>query len=239
MNNIEIKNIKIESIPSIIWGTESEKVFVFIHGKMSKKEYAEQFAVIAQEYGFQTLSFDLPEHGERQNVRNYPCDIFNCMNDAKKIAEYAFSKWKNVSLYGCSLGAQISLQSFSDKLLWPFKKVVFQSPILNMNYLIGKMFEWNGISSELLEKKGEISTSLDVMTWKQFCYYRDNLVMVWPFKTSILFGKKDNLQTMEIMEDFCQRFEADLTVSENSEHPFMAPSDYEIVGKWLHSVIKK
>ena len=57
--------IKINNIPAIIWGEESDKVYLFVHGKMSSKEAAEQFAGIAEEKGYQTVSFDLPQHGER------------------------------------------------------------------------------------------------------------------------------------------------------------------------------
>ena len=41
-----------------------EKVYIHVHGKMSRKEYAEAFAEIAEKKGYQTISFDLPEHGE-------------------------------------------------------------------------------------------------------------------------------------------------------------------------------
>ena len=51
-------------IPAILWGEDSNRVYVHVHGKMSRKEYAENFAAIAETKGYQTLSFDLPEHGE-------------------------------------------------------------------------------------------------------------------------------------------------------------------------------
>lgn len=31
----------INNIPVIIWGNESKKVYIYVHGKMSCKEYAE------------------------------------------------------------------------------------------------------------------------------------------------------------------------------------------------------
>ena len=40
--------IIIEGIPAIIWGEASEKVYIHVHGKMSRKEYAEAFAEIAE-----------------------------------------------------------------------------------------------------------------------------------------------------------------------------------------------
>ena len=86
-----MQNIKINNIPAIIWGEKSDKVYIHVHGKMSSKEYAENFARIADKKGYQTLSFDLPEHGEREN-NNYRCDIWNGIYDLTEIGDYAFSK---------------------------------------------------------------------------------------------------------------------------------------------------
>lgn len=60
------QNMRIGGIPAILWGEPSEHVYLHVHGKQSCKELAEEFAQIAQEKGFQTLSFDLPQHGERR-----------------------------------------------------------------------------------------------------------------------------------------------------------------------------
>lgn len=45
--SMKIQNIKIGNIPSIIWGDRSDKVYVHVHGKMSCKEHARDFAEIA------------------------------------------------------------------------------------------------------------------------------------------------------------------------------------------------
>jgi hypothetical protein len=44
---------------------------------------------------------------------------------------------------------------------------------------------------------------------------------------------KDNLQPIESIYSFVDKFNCRLTVSEQSEHPFMSPSDYGIVEQWL------
>ncbi len=65
-------------------GDISEKVFIAIHGNMSNKEddtiviFAEQ----AIKLGYQVISFDLPEHGERDK-EDIPCKIQVCV---KKLA---------------------------------------------------------------------------------------------------------------------------------------------------------
>lgn len=44
-----VNKIKINDIPAIVWGEKSDKVYLFVHGKMSSKESAEVFAEIAEE----------------------------------------------------------------------------------------------------------------------------------------------------------------------------------------------
>lgn len=134
MENIG-KEQKINGIPSIIWGKPSSKVFIHVHGKMSRKEYAGQFARIAESKGYQTVSFDLPEHGERQNS-DYRCDVWNGTHDLNVIADYVFTHWESVSLYACSLGAYFALNCYADR---SFEKCLFQSPIVDMKWLVQHM----------------------------------------------------------------------------------------------------
>lgn len=68
-----VEHLNIKNIPAIIWGDKSPKVYLYIHGQGGDKEEAEVFASIANCYGWQVLSIDLPEHGERKNER----DLFN------------------------------------------------------------------------------------------------------------------------------------------------------------------
>lgn len=114
----------IGKIPVIIWGVKSDKAYIYVHGKMSDKESAETFAWIAENKGYQTISFDLPEHGERKS-ENCRCDIWNGISDLHQISFYTFANWKSVSLFACSLGAYFSLQAYKDII---FEKCFFQSP---------------------------------------------------------------------------------------------------------------
>ena len=120
------EKLMIEEIPAILWGNPSDKIYIHVHGKMSRKEYAESFAELAGKEGYQTLSFDLPEHGERTD-RSYRCDVWNGKKDLNIIADYVFAKWSKVSLYACSLGAYFALQTYADR---PFQKCLFQSPMI-------------------------------------------------------------------------------------------------------------
>ena len=221
--------IEIDGIPAIVWGEKSDKVYLFVHGKMSSKESAGGLAEIAEAKGYQTISFDLPQHGERTH-EDRRCDIWNGMHDLSIIGDYAFSVWKEVSLYACSLGAYFCLYTY-DKL--DIKKCLFQSPIIDMEYLIKQMMIWYDISEERLYTEKEINTPIDIMSWKYYKYAKEHPISVWSIKTSILFAGKDTFQSTEVINDFADRFGCKLTVAENSDHPFMAQGDADIVDKWL------
>lgn len=227
------ENIYIQGIPTIIWGEKSSKVYLYVHGKMSNKENAEAFAEIAQAKGYQTISFDLPEHGER-NDPCYPCNIINGIADLTKVGDYVFDRWKAVSLFGCSIGAFFSLHAYGDR---HFQNCLFHSPIVNMEYLIQQMFVWFGISEKELEEKGEIITPLDTMSWEYYQFVKNHPIDKWAAPTHILYGAKDNLQSREVIDEFVNKFACHLTVSENSEHPFMNESDKPIVEAWLAATI--
>ena len=106
-----------------------------------------------------------------------------------------------------------------------------------MNLLIHNMFEWFGVTEEELHEKGEIPTPVETLSWKYYAYVREHPIEKWSIPTAVLYGGLDNLQPREVIEAFCKRFGAALTVSEQSEHPFMAESDAPIVADWLEANI--
>ena len=215
-------------IPAILWGEDSNRVYVHVHGKMSRKEYAESFAAIAETKGYQTLSFDLPEHGERTDSKR--CDVWNGVSDLRTISDYAFTNWERVSLYACSIGAYFSLNAYNTM---PFEKALFQSPIVDMERLVKNMMLWSGVTEAELESKKEIPSPVDTLRWDYYQYIISHPITQWNISTAILYGGKDNLQPEESVRAFAEKFGCSLTVSENSEHPFMAQSDALIVENWL------
>lgn len=224
-----VNRIELAGIPALVWGSESEKVYLCVHGKMGSKEAAQGIAEIAVQKGYQVLSFDLPQHGERIGEMAR-CDIWNGIRNLSIVGEYVFSRWKDVSLYACSLGAYFSLNAYQHD---PFRKCLFQSPILDMGYLIRQMFSWFQITEERLAKEKEIETPIDLMTWDYFQYVLAHPIAKWNAPTHILYGGKDNLQSLEVIQNFSERFGCEITLSENSEHPFMSESDSAIVRQWL------
>ena len=221
--------IEINHIPALVWGDKSDKVYLCVHGKMSSKESAEGIANIAEQRGYQTISFDLPGHGERQN-EDKRCDIWNGIHDLTVLGDYVFTNWKEVSLYACSLGAYFCLNTYHTRNI---KKCLFQAPILDMEYLIKQMMAWFEISEERLAREKEIDTPIDIMTWDYYQYVKEHPVQKWNIETNILFAGRDTLQSLEIVKDFANNFNCVLTLSENSEQSFMGEEDGLIIEQWL------
>lgn len=220
---------EIGGIPALIYGEKADRVWLCVHGKMSSKESAEGIARLAADKGYQTISFDLPAHGERKN-EGKRCDIWNGIHDLRVIGDHIFKRWREVSLYACSLGAYFSLHAYS---AYPFKKCLFQSPVVDMDYLIRQMFIWFHITEERLQREKEINTPIDLMTWDYFQYVLAHPVTRWEHPTYILYGGKDDLQSLDVIKDFALRFGSMVTVAADSSHPFMETQDVQIVEKWL------
>ena len=152
---METKRIKINNIPSIIWGEKSSKVFIAIHGNMSNKEdkVIEILANKVTNKGYQLISFDLPEHGERKIDTNYLCKVQNCVNDLKQIIEYAKVNYNEINIWACSIGAYFSLLAYKDEDL---KQCLFLSPVVNMKIIIENMMLWSNTT-----EKGVINENIN------------------------------------------------------------------------------
>ena len=219
----------IDLIPAIIWGKQSKKVIIYIHGKNGYKEEAILLAKIAEEKGYQTISFDLPEHGERQN-KSYSCNVWNSVRDLEIIWKYVYKKWNIFSLYACSIGAYFGLHAYKNIC---FEKVLFLSPIVDMEYLIKNMFLWFDVSEAELKKQNKIVTPIETLSWDYYQFVKNNPIEKWNSPTYLLYGNKDTLQSTEIVHNFTRKFQCLLTESKDSEHSFLNSSDRKILSNWI------
>ena len=224
------ERIRIENIPAIIWGAKSKKVYLFVHGKMSKKEEAVGFAEIAVKNGYQVLSFDLPEHGERIN-ENTPCNVQNGVHDLSIVYEYVNKKWENKSLFASSLGAYFSLVAYKNLY---FEKCLFLSPILDMERLIRNMMIWFNVTEPQLQDKKEIPTPMgETLSWDYFEYVKKHPINKWDSKTYIIFGEKDNVTEKAVLDCFVQKYKANVEIVKNGEHYFQTKEQIEALNKWI------
>ena len=95
--------------------------------------------------------------------------------------------------------------------------------MLDMEYMIRKIFEWYDVSEDKLCLEKEIYTPFDTLRWDYFQYVLAHPIKNWDVPTSILYGGKDNLQPIEIIQAFTEAHHCKLTVSKNSEHTFRQP----------------
>ena len=224
------EGLKIENIPAILWGEKSNKVYIYVHGKLSSKEEALSFAKKAIRKGYQVLSFDLPEHGERTE-ENYPCTAWNGVHDLGIIEKYVRQGWSDIYLYGSSLGVYFSLLAYKD---FPIRKSLFLSPILDMKRLIQNMMKGFNISEQKLREKKEIPTPMgEMLDWDYYCFAKENPINKWNVPTAILYGSDDNLTEHEVVESFSKQFSCHLTVLEDSKHWFHTERQLAFLDKWL------
>lgn len=233
---MKTERINIDGIPSIIWGEKSSKVFIAVHGNMSNKE-DEVIKILAEKVigkGYQLLSFDLPEHGERKNDTTYLCKVQNCVKDLKQIIEYAKLNYSEINLWACSMGAYFSLVAYKNEEI---KQCLFLSPVVNMKVIIDNMMLWSNTTEEELEEKQEIKTDFgQTLYWDYYKYVKDNPIINWNKKTYILYGNKDNMQNEDIIKNFSNKFNCDLTILENGEHYFHTEEQLKFYKEWLEKL---
>ncbi|MDD1724220.1 MAG: alpha/beta hydrolase, partial [Methanospirillum sp.] len=142
-------NFKIHHIPATVWGRKSEKLFIAVHGNLSHKEdtVIELLAEEANRKGFQVLSFDLPEHGERRED-DTPCTVDQCLHDLREIVNYSKDRWNELHLFACSMGAYFSLLSYPGVGL---QKALFLSPVVDMERIIRDMMRRFQVTPERLQ----------------------------------------------------------------------------------------
>ena len=224
------QSVRINAIPAIIWGKPSDAVYIFVHGRLSRKEEAKGFAEIAVSKGYQVLSFDLPEHGERKNDP-YLCTAQNGVHDLRIVSNYVKDRWNTISLFANSLGAYFSLIAYQDLAL---NNCLFLSPILDMEHLIQNMMRWFGVTEDALKEKQEIPTPTgETLSWSYYSYVRANPITEWNKPTSILYGSKDNVTERSIVDDFAEKFHCNLEVLQDGDHYFHTQEQIDVLDKWL------
>ena len=231
---MEIEQYTIQNIPSVLYGDSSEKLFLYIHGKMGRKEEAAHLAEIACPMGYQVLGIDLPGHGERtaEMERFVPWEE---VPELRVAYDYAREHWNYVSLYANSIGAYFSLLAFRDVKL---EKSLFVSPILDMEKLIQDMMGWAGVSREQLRQAGEIPTDFgETLSWKYLTYAEEHPITQWDSPTAILYAGKDHLTARETVDAFAKRFGCTVTVMENGEHWFHTEEQMAVLDAWLRKEI--
>ena len=227
---MDIESRTISGIPTLVWGSPGERAYLFVHGQCSRKEDAACFAAVATGKGYQVVSFDLPEHGERK-AQPRRCTVQNGVEDLHAIIDFVRQNWRTVGLFANSLGAYFSLIAWRDIR---FENCLLSSPILDMQRLIENMMRWAGVTPEELEARGEIPTDFgETLSWDHYRYVRENPVERWDSPTAILYPELDGLTERAVVEDFKQRFGAHVEVVKGSEHYLQSDTELAILDAWM------
>lgn len=224
---------KIHDIPALICGAKSDQVFLSIHGQGGNKEEAAVLSDIVCSNGWQVLSIDLPEHGERKNAEKqfYP---WVCVPELVQVMEYAKSNWRTVSLYANSIGAWFSMLAFQKERL---NQSLFVSPVVDMEKLIRNMMLWAGVTENQLAEEKLIPTNFgQTLSWQYLCYVREHPIEHWDSNTHILYAGQDNMVDRNTIDMFVQQNNCHLTVMENGEHWFHTPEQLQFLTNWIQKI---
>ncbi|MDD5936354.1 MAG: alpha/beta hydrolase [Clostridiales bacterium] len=222
--------LNIDEIPAILWGEESDNVYIYVHGKFGSKEDAGRFAEIVCKKGWQVLSFDLPEHGDRK-IEKDCFDPWHVVPEMKEIMRFVKSSWVKVSLMGNSIGAWFAMLSFVEI---KFDQCLFVCPILDMERLIINMMEDASVSlKELKDKKKIVTESGEVLSWKYLMYSKDYAIERWSSPTHIFYAEEDELTSRDTVDLFVDKFNCQLEVLKNSKHWIHTKEQVAVLEEWL------
>lgn len=221
-------SLSVEGVPALLFGETADNVYVFVHGQEGCKEEAESFAELAAPCGWQVLSVDLPEHGERDDGKKLlPWVVVPELQD---VLRYAQANWGRVAVRATSIGAWFCMCAYADSLI---EKYLFVSPILDMENLIEGMMRGSHVTVERLRHEKEIAIgSGQVLSWDYLSYVRQHPILSWNRPTEILHGAHDVMTSAGAADAFAARFGCGLTRVEDGEHWFHADEQLRIVAEW-------
>lgn len=228
---MKIQKIKIDHIPALLYGEKSETLILAVHGSHSSK-IDDCIWILAEEatkQGCQVLSFDLPRHGERV-YEEAPCMVQECVEELKSVLQYAKGLAKQISLFGCSMGAYFSLLAFAAE---PLEKAWFLSPVTDMEPIIRNIMGFCGITEKELESLGTVENPIETLYWDDYQYVKAHPIDAWNPPTHILRGETDTLCEKAYVTAFAERFGCKLEEQPGGEHWFHTTEELEYFRNWM------
>lgn len=227
--------IEINNIPVIIWGTLSNEVYVYVHGRHSSKEDALCVAEVATKKGLQVISFDFPEHGDRKADNSKRFVIENCVNELKEIIKYVNKRWEKINLFASSIGAYFSLVAYFSI---EFNKTLFISPVLDLEQVINDMMICCNVDIDKLEQEKEIDTPMgETLSWEYLQYVKRNKLNKWRGTIKIIIGDNDELTCIEIVRSFKKNFICEVEFIENGKHYNHSEEQNRQIINWIQKNI--
>ena len=138
--------------------------------------------------------------------------------------------YESIILVANSIDAFFCMSAGIDGML---RKAYFISPIVDMEKLIGDIMQWANVTEAELKAKGVIRTDFgEDLSWDYLRYVREHPIR-WDVAMQIIYGKNDNLTSLETVRTFAERHNAVLTVMENGEHWFHTDEQMRFLDDWI------
>lgn len=225
-----MEKLTIGAVPAVVYGSPSERVWLYVHGKQGRKEEALSFSEELCPNGWQVISIDMPGHGERAKDGLADFDPWHVVPELRAVMAAIRQRWKHVALRATSIGAWFSMLAFADT---PPERALFVSPVLDMERLISQMMGWAGVSEAGLQERGVIPTNFgETLDWQYLQYVKAHPIQRWDCPTAILYAGGDTLTQRETAETFAKRFGCELTVYAEGEHWFHTPEQLRVLRDW-------
>ena len=107
------------------------------------------------------------------------------------------------------------------------------SPVVDMEKLIGNMMMWANVTEAELSEKLEIPTAFgERLSWRYLCYVREHPIS-WRVPTRILYGRHDDLASLETISAFAKGIGAELTIMPGGEHWFHTDEQMGFLDDWI------
>lgn len=195
---------------------------LYIHGKGGSHMEIEQYKMNCKGFDMIGVDYDvyLPwmVQSKIKNAYNELC-----------------SKYEGIYIIANSIGAYFAMHTLQN---CDIKKALFISPILDMEKLILDMMNWASVSEKELCEKGEIETDFnETLSWNYLKFVREHPIE-WHIPTSILYAKKDHLNSLKTVNEFVQRHNSQLTIMENGEHFFHTDEQISFLNNWMKAALQ-
>lgn len=228
---MDLTKIRIEGIPAILWGKPSERMIIATHGSHSSKidDCIWILAEAAIKKGYQVLSFDLPQHGERVYEKDFIMPD-ECIRELKLMYVYALRHAKKISLFGCSMGAYFELLTFADA---DIDRVWFLSPVVNMERIIHNLMNYCQITEKEFEEKVMIKNNIETLYFPYYIYVKNHPIDIWKHQTFMLRGENDMMCEYDYVKKFVEKHGCELTIQEGGEHWFHTDNQLSFFKHWI------
>ena len=194
-----------------------KEIVVYVHGKGGSAQEAEHYKALFPDC--EVIGFDYRAQAPWEATEEFS-GFFAALR----------KRCEKLTLVANSIGAFFSLVSLNEKLV---DTAYFISPVVDMEQLICNMMQWAGVSEAELAEKLEIPTTFgETLSWKYLCYVREHPIS-WEIPTHILYGKKDDLTSMETIKAFVEKINAELTVMPDGEHWFHTKEQMQFLDHWF------